>query len=265
MSISEYWADHSRRFANFNFVYPVISRRARGLSVGINCTPNGVCSFNCIYCQVYGVRPTHSVPTVDDIMNELKRLLSIYNETKFAEYFPGVEEKDRMLKDIALSGDGEPTLYPYFVRLCAAVRAHCDTPLVLITNAAQIPEGLEHLTEIWGKLDAGTDDFLQSINRPRKKIDIAEIENNLKHIVLKFSLRIQTMLCKVPSEAEIESYAKVVQRIYEANPENLLGVQLYSVARQAVESAVKPLPRSFLEYVKGKLLEINSKLLVEVF
>lgn len=265
MSISEHWADHSRRFENFNFVYPVISRRARGLSIGINCTPNGVCSFNCIYCQVCGVRPMHPVPAVDEIMGELKQVLSIYNETKFAERFSDVEEKDRMLKDIALSGDGEPTLYPHFAELCAAVRAHCDTPLVLITNAAQIPEGLEHLTEIWGKLDAGTDDFLQSINRPRKKIDIAEIENNLKHIAERFPLRIQTMLCKVPSEAEIESYVQAVQRVYEANPENLLSVQLYSIARQAVESALSPLPRAFLEYVKSKLMEINSKLLVEVF
>jgi len=264
MSISEHWANHSRRFADFNFVYPVISRRARGLSIGINCTPSGVCSFNCIYCQVHhGMRPVQ--PAVDEIMGELKQLLSIYNETKFAEYFPGVEEKDRMLKDIALSGDGEPTLYPHFAELCAAVRAYCSTPFVLITNAAQITEGLEHLTEIWGKLDAGTDDFLQIINRPRKKIDVAAIENNLKFIVSKYPLRIQTMLCKVPGDGEFESYANAVQRIYETNPENFLGVQLYSVARQAAESSAVSLPKDFFEYVKSVLQRKNSKLSVEVF
>jgi len=263
MSISKHWADHNRRFANFNFVYPVISRRAKGVSIGINCTPNGACSFDCIYCQVNGMRPMQ--PTVDEIIFELKQLLSIYNETKFTEYFPDVEEKDRLLKDIALSGDGEPTLYPHFKELCEAVKAYCNIPLVLITNAAQICEGFEHLTEIWGKLDAGTDDFLQSINRPRKKISIATIENNLKHIVSKYPLRIQTMLCEVPSETQIESYAEIVQRIYDSNPQNLLSVQLYSVVRQTAESSVKSLPREFLEHVKEKLQEKNSKLSIEVF
>ncbi|MCL2207717.1 MAG: radical SAM protein [Fibromonadales bacterium] len=262
MLISKHWADHNRKFAHFNFVYPVISRRAKGLSIGINCTPSGACSFDCIYCQVRELRPVQ--PSVDEIISELKELLSIYNETKLAKYFPGVEEKDRMLKDIALSGDGEPTLYPHFKELCEELsKENCK--VVLITNAAQICEGFEHLTEIWGKLDAGTDDFLQVINRPKKKVDIAEIESNLKHIVSNFPLRIQTMLCKPSSDEEIESYTQIVHRIYETNPRNLLSVQLYSVARQAAESSVKPLSWEFLESVKVRLQEKNSKLLIEVF
>ncbi|MCL2284468.1 MAG: radical SAM protein [Fibromonadales bacterium] len=263
MSISKYWADHSRRFAGLNFVYPVISRRAKGLSIGINCTPNGACSFDCIYCQVSSTKPV--LPTVDEIISELKQLLSIYRLTNLAEYFLDVDEKDRKLKDIALSGDGEPTLYPHFVELCKAIREYCDTPLILITNAAQITEGLEYFTEIWGKLDAGTDDFLQLINRPKKKIDIAEVERNLKFIVSNFPLRIQTMLCKIPSNEEIDNYIQIVQRIYDENPKNLLGVQLYSVIRETAENFAKPLPREFLEKVKRKLLEKNSKLSVEVF
>jgi len=262
MSISKHWADHSRKFLNFNFVYPVISRRAKGVSIGINCTPNGACSFNCIYCQVHGVNPVQ--PTVGEIISELKELLSIYDKTKFADYFPDVEEKDRMLKDIALSGDGEPTLYPHFPQLCKELRKE-SCKIVLITNAAQIPEGFEHLTEIWGKLDAGSDEFLQIIDRPVKKINIAAIENNLKLIVSKFPLRIQTMLCKTLPETEIENYIQIVQRIYETNPGNLLSVQLYSVARKTAENAIEPLPHEFLENVKIKLEKKNSKLPVEVF
>src|SRR6266540_3007980 len=44
--------DHSRQFADFTFVYPVISRRSRGLSLGINLNPDKVCNFDCIYCEV---------------------------------------------------------------------------------------------------------------------------------------------------------------------------------------------------------------------
>ncbi|MCL2100959.1 MAG: hypothetical protein FWH22_04525, partial [Fibromonadales bacterium] len=107
--LSKFWADHNRRFADFDFVYPVISRRAGGLSIGINCTQNGVCSFDCIYCQSAKKR-MGCVPAVDEIIFELEKLLSIYHQTKFAEDFPNVEEKNRLLKDIALSRDGEPTL-----------------------------------------------------------------------------------------------------------------------------------------------------------
>jgi wyosine [tRNA(Phe)-imidazoG37] synthetase (radical SAM superfamily) len=249
MSISELskaWANHNRKFADFRFVYPVISRRAKGLSIGINCMPNGACSFRCVYCQA--TEATGVVPNVDEIIFEIKKILAIYNKTKLAEHFPGISEENRVLRDIALSGDGEPTLYPHFAELCEALSNIPEKPkLTLITNAAQICESLGYLTEIWGKLDAGTDEFLQFIDRPQKNINIATIENNLKSIVSKYPLRIQTMLCeakgRIPNEAEIESYAQIVQRIYETNPKNLLSLQIYSVVRQAAENSVKPLPR----------------------
>ncbi len=279
MSTSEllkFWADHDRRFADFNFVYPVISRRAKGLSIGINCMLNGACSYDCIYCQVRRSPEKRKLafPSVDEIIFELKKILSIYRQTKLAEHFPNIEEKNRILKDIALSGDGEPTLYPHFAELCKElqkIQNECpeNPKLTLITNATQICDGLGYLTEIWGKLDAGTDEFLQFIDNPQKKINITAIENNLKFIVSKFPLRIQTMLCeaqgKTPSEAEIESYAQIVQRIYETNPQNLLSVQLYSTVRQTAESSVKPLPPEFLENVKKILHGKISKLFIEVF
>ena len=49
--------DHSRLFGDFTFVYPVISRRSRGLSIGINLNPDKVCNFDCIYCEVDRTTP----------------------------------------------------------------------------------------------------------------------------------------------------------------------------------------------------------------
>jgi len=270
MSTSELqvaWADHNRKFENFRFVYPVISRRAKGLSIGINCTPNGMCSFNCVYCQVNKKNISAQIPSVDEITFELKEILSIYNKTKLSEHFSHIEEKNRILKDVALSGDGEPTLYPYFAELCEQLK---EVPkLVLITNAMQLDKIGDFKGEIWGKLDAGTDEWLNFINRPQKKINIELIENNLKFAVSKFPLRIQTMLCEVngktPSEMEIECYAEIVQRIYQTNPKNLLSVQLYSVVRQTAENSVRPLSREFLENVKNVLQRKVSSLNVEVF
>ena len=273
MSTSELlsaWADHNRKFENFRFVYPVISRRTKGLSIGINCTPNGMCSYGCVYCQVNKKNVSTEIPSVDEIIVELKEILSIYNKTKLSEHFPRVEEKNRILKDVAFSGDGEPTLYPHFAELCKQLKEMSEIPkLVLITNAIHLEKVLDFSGEIWGKLDAGTDEWLDFINRPKKKMNMELIENNLKFAVSKFLLRIQTMFCeakgRIPSETDIESYASVVQRIFQTKPENLLSVQLYSVVRQTVENSVKPLSREFLDNVKDILQKKISSLSVEVF
>src|SRR5688572_27693086 len=43
---------HPRRFEDNRFVYPVLSRRSAGISIGVNLNPDKVCNFDCIYCQV---------------------------------------------------------------------------------------------------------------------------------------------------------------------------------------------------------------------
>ena len=44
--------DHRRDSAGLRYVYPVISRRAGGVSVGINLNVNNACNWACVYCQV---------------------------------------------------------------------------------------------------------------------------------------------------------------------------------------------------------------------
>jgi wyosine [tRNA(Phe)-imidazoG37] synthetase (radical SAM superfamily) len=43
---------HPRSWHENKFVYPVLSRRSRGISIGVNLNPDKVCNFDCIYCQV---------------------------------------------------------------------------------------------------------------------------------------------------------------------------------------------------------------------
>ena len=40
--------DHDRDSAGMTYVYPVISRRAGGVSVGINLNTNKACNWRCI-------------------------------------------------------------------------------------------------------------------------------------------------------------------------------------------------------------------------
>ena len=45
-------SDHARLFEHNRFVYPVLSRRSGGISIGVNLNPDKICNFDCIYCQV---------------------------------------------------------------------------------------------------------------------------------------------------------------------------------------------------------------------
>ena len=49
--------DHRRDFSDNRYVYPVVSRRSRGVSIGVNLNPDKVCNFDCVYCQVDRTTP----------------------------------------------------------------------------------------------------------------------------------------------------------------------------------------------------------------
>src|SRR5439155_5893817 len=71
---------HPRTYRENHYVYPVLSRRARGISIGINLNPDKVCNFDCIYCQVDRTTPA-VIRRVDE--TRLKdELLAILLEAK---------------------------------------------------------------------------------------------------------------------------------------------------------------------------------------
>src|ERR1700681_1105897 len=111
---NELFAHHERTFEHFRFVYPVLSRRSGGISIGVNLNPDKVCNFDCIYCQVD--RPRQSETTFVEmpaLLAELDAMLGLAASGKFfaTEKFATVPERLRRLNDIAFSGDGEPTTY----------------------------------------------------------------------------------------------------------------------------------------------------------
>ncbi len=44
--------NHDRNIYKSKYIYPVVSRRSKGLSLGINLNTNNACNWQCIYCQV---------------------------------------------------------------------------------------------------------------------------------------------------------------------------------------------------------------------
>ncbi len=103
---------HPRDWRSNLYVYPVISRRSGGLSIGINLNPDTACNFDCVYCQV-DRSTTPRVREVDPerVRDELERMIAEAQSGRLFEdpAFAGVPDNYRWIKDIAFSGDGEPT------------------------------------------------------------------------------------------------------------------------------------------------------------
>lgn len=272
------WSDHSRMWKDNTWVYPVISRRAGGLSLGVNLNPDHKCSFACAYCQSGPQEGHPSVAIdVDGVERELREFLEYYKYGEFAkcEFFGNVPADKKILKDICLSGDGESTIVKEFPEVCKRMRkiqqefeaANADEfKLRLITNASMLGKDsvedalatlFESNGEIWAKLDAGTEGWFKKINR--SPLHLEKILENLETAIKRYPICIQTMLCSIageqPSDEEIESYVQNVQRVYKANPKHLVEVQLYTVIRQTTLPDVLPLPKEFLEQVSKKLTD----------
>src|SRR5438477_10214734 len=69
---------HERTFEGNRFVYPVLSRRSGGLSVGVNLNPDKICNFDCIYCQVDRTRQSETrFVELDALLAELDHMLGM--------------------------------------------------------------------------------------------------------------------------------------------------------------------------------------------
>ena len=270
------FSSHSRVWAENRYVYPVVSRRSGGLSIGINLNPDKICNFDCIYCsvdrQVSG--PSGRVETAV-VRRELRQMLAlaasggIFRLPEFAAIRPELMR----LNDIAFSGDGEPTTCPVFGRCCqlaAEELQRCGlsgVKLVLITNATMfgrrpVRKALEYLDqhggEIWAKLDAGTAAYYQLVNRPGVGLD--RILANITWCAQVRPTVIQTLLMRIhgqpPPPEEIQAYAGRLVDIIAAGGRIKL-VQLYTVARGTAEDYVAPLApeemRAISEMVKPLL------------
>jgi len=251
---------HQRSFQANRYVYPVLSRRSGGISIGVNLSRDKLCNFNCIYCQVDRREPGQRGPIeLDRLRDELEQMIElvasgrIYRETKFVD----TPEPLRRLRDIALSGDGEPTLCAVFgevVEVCAEVRRRrglTDVKLVLITNASmfhhdRVRRALETLDaangEIWAKLDAGTEAYYRQV--ACTTVAYRQILDNLRQAAIVRPIVIQSLFARLRSQPpppdEQEAYCRRLEEIVAAGGQIKL-VQIHTVARRPAESWVTAL------------------------
>src|SRR3569832_161632 len=93
---------HPRSFDDNRFVYPVVSRRSGGVSIGVNLNPDKICNFDCIYCQVDRVRESQvRFVGQEQLLTELDRMLSLVTSSKLFEHprFRDTPQRLRRLND----------------------------------------------------------------------------------------------------------------------------------------------------------------------
>ena len=276
MSVSKQYLsihDHSRELSGLKYIYSVISRRAGGLSVGINLNVNNACNWQCIYCEIPNLtRGTPPPIELDVLENELRFFL---HEIIHGDYMEkNVSIEDRHLKDIAFSGNGEPTSAEEFPQVILIVKKILQEfgllhkiKIRLITNGSlmhqdSVLKSIELLKEIngeiWFKVDAATEETIKTINQVNLKPNqILERLLNTANICPTF---VQTCIFmidgKSPDEKDIDAYIELINKA----KKNIKGVHLYGLARPSLQPRATDLGRiseEELQSIAKKLLDLN--------
>lgn len=238
-------------------VYPVYSRRSGGLSLGINLFPDTkFCPFDCPYCEVFPFS-TNAEFSAEQLDEDLRCAIA------------AAHEQNTVIRDICFSGNGEPSLSPFFseaLHLADRIRNSLapGAALVLISNGAGLlqPPIFSLLQDaaladfpltIWLKLDAGTGEWYQKMNN--SAIPFEDLTGKIKEFAACAPLTIQTMLCAVkgksppPEEAAAwENLILELTKIASNNTGCIRTVQIYGKVRPAPEDPLTTaLPLSFLE------------------
>lgn len=268
------FTQHSRHWQQNKYVYPVISRRSKGLSIGVNLNPDTVCNFDCVYCCVDRTVPA-TIRDVDlDVLRaELDHLLGLVQSGELfaSPPFDATPTALRRLNDVAFSGDGEPTSYPRFADACKLVaevldrHQRGDVKIVVITNATlltrpAVAEALrfldQHNGEIWAKLDAGTEPYYRRVERT--SIPLQRVLDNILAAGRERPMVIQSLFMRLEGEpppvSEIDAFVDRLVWLRDGACQVKL-VQVYTVARRAAESYVTPLSNDEVDAIAKRVRE----------
>ena len=249
--------DHNRDVTGMTYIYPVVSRRAQGVSVGINLNVNNACNWRCIYCQVPDLT-RGGPPAIElaQLKQELNSMMQALLHGDFMQRY--VAETDRRLMDIAFSGNGEPTTCKQFGEVLDIVAEvmqqydliQQDVKVRLITNGSQtdkveVQAWMKKLTqingEVWFKIDAGNRAGFARINDIQMTPE-AHIKR-LKTCAALCPTLVQTCMFALdgiaPSEADITDYLALIRQV----SSEIKGVHLYSVARPSYQPEAPRLGR----------------------
>jgi wyosine [tRNA(Phe)-imidazoG37] synthetase (radical SAM superfamily) len=274
MSVSKQYLsihDHSRELSGLKYIYSVISRRAGGLSIGINLNVNNACNWQCIYCEIPNL--TRGTPPPIELNIVEQELRFFLHEIIHGDYMEkNVSLEDRHLKDIAFSGNGEPTSAEEFPEVIAIVKKVLEEfnlllklKIRLITNGSLMHQAaviksvatLKDMNgEVWFKVDAANEESIKIINQVNlKPYQILERLKNCANVCPTF---VQTCVFAIdgngPSKKDINAYVELISKV----KSNIQGVHLYGLARPSLQPQAKKLSRVDEEILQNIAKELRS-------
>jgi histidinol dehydrogenase len=248
--------DKRREGSIGRIVYPVVSRRSGGLSLGVDLFPDAKsCSFDCPYCEVFPPAAFGASPAAPFSLAGL--------EDELEEFLDYAYERDwapEPIRDICFSGSGEPTSSACLkgaLEFCA--RARRDHPellgrssIVVITNSTGFLDPdvsdllARHVEEeglvVWAKLDGGSEELVDLMSGTRGSLD--RIADGILAFSRRVGIVIQTMLCEVdgrsPADGDIGDYARLLERL-RGEGARIDELHLYTFARPTPTHSCAPL------------------------
>ncbi len=269
-------SDHSRDVAGLKYIYPVISRRSGGLSIGVNFNINNACNWRCVYCQVPDLT-RGTAPAIDFSLleTELRFFLQQIQQGEFYRQFE-VPYECQQIKDIAISGNGEPTSAREFDRaidligqVATEFQLLPDCKFVLISNGGlmhqqKVQAGLKRLShfggEVWFKIDSGSLAGRKLINNCRDDNDkvIQHLIQSSEHCHTK----IQTCLLNFAGfpwhEASQQDFIQLFEQIKQRC--SVREVMLYTVARPSLQpeaSQISPATPAQMRFFANELEKLG--------
>lgn len=264
--------DHRRDRAGLRYVYPVVSRRAGGVSVGINLNVNNACNWACLYCQVENL--TRGGPPAIDLDLLESELAGFLDDALHGDFMQcQVAESERRLVDVAFSGNGEPTSADEFPDAVKIVRRVLEQyglagkiPLRLITNGSllhrqRVQAGIQLIGEtpgeIWFKIDRASAAGIAEVNQVPGDAD--RVQRNLQLCCGLAPTWVQTCWFaidgKAPDLAERDAYCALLAPL----ASELAGIHLYGLARPSLQPAAPRLSRIADQELKNFAQEVEKK------
>ncbi len=253
------------------YVYVARSRRSGGLSLGVDLTPHGHCSFSCIYCQAShpcGAQPDLRV-NLDRLRDDLLAQLESPHATE--------------LRDLVLAGSGEPSGAVGFPEALALIEQVCrrcgfDRPRRVFTNgrhlrsdavSAALARWIDSGGEAWFKLDGASDEVLRAING--REIDARSHLAAIWAFARERGIGIQSMLVQGEGLPDVDGVvAGIIEEIATAvaSGAKVTAVHLLTLARRPSDedqaARLRAIPAQRLEEF-ASMLRTRTRLPVSVY
>ena len=246
--------DHSRDSAGLKYVYPVVSRRAGGVSVGINLNVNNACNWACVYCQVPNL--TRGGPPPVDVALLESELRAFLQQATTGDFLARIAPPGaRRLMDVAFSGNGEPTSADEFADAVVVVEKVLrefslleQLKVRLITNGSllhrpavrQAIAGIGAMGgEVWFKVDRASAAGIAQVNGVR--LTPARIRAALLDCAWLAPTWVQTCYFAIDGAEASEEEQLTYLAFIETVKEKIKGVHLYGLARPSLQPGAEQL------------------------